>query len=155
MITYRGFFDKFDVWQSTFGKPTKDGNDLLVPAIELWLSGDHPLVQYGQIATGIMRFRRVISSKREVSPYVGDSFGPTVVVDDGPFNLTRKDICESGYFIEGTITEPHGGVGEWIIKADDFEFECEGVYDLKLIPGGCEYLNYRTIEDAIKQASAG
>ena len=158
MVIFRGHFDGFNVVESTFGNPIRSGKDLLVPAKYLYIL-DHAIGEYGSVATGILRFRRIISSTREVTEYVGDprkdGFKETVFVDDGPFELTRKDICESGYFIAGKIGDPLSRVDEWIIKAESFDFKCEGVFDLKLIPGGCEYLNYRTIEEAMKQASTG
>ncbi|MGI9279594.1 MAG: hypothetical protein ACR2PX_08180 [Endozoicomonas sp.] len=156
-VLFNGHFDGFNIYESTFGNPVRDGEDLIVPAIKLWIL-DHTLGQYGDVVTGIMRFRRVISSTREVTPYLNESgrgFKESFFVDDGPFELTSKDICESGYFISGRIVDPYGCVDDWIIKAESFEFKCEGVYDLKLTPEGCEYLNYRTIEDAIKQATTG
>ena len=161
MIIYRENLDGFHVCESTYGRPIKEGNDLLVPAIKLWIL-DHDLGEYGDIATGTMRFKNVVSSTRDISEYVGDPrrggkgyFKPSEDVDDGPFDLTDNDIHMNEYLIEGKFSDPHTCIGDWIIKAESFEFECVGIYDLKLIPEGCEYLNYRTIEDAIKQASAG
>ena len=162
MIIYRENFDEFHVCESTYGRPVKDGHDLLVPAIKLFLTGDHPVAEFGGVATGIMRFKNAVSSIRSQSEYVGDPtrngdgyFKPLIDFDDGPFELTEKGINAREYEIEGSFDNPHTCIGNWIIKAESFELECEGVYDLKLIPGGCEYLNYRTIEEAMKQASTG
>ena len=156
-VLFMGHFDGFNIYESTLGEPIIRGEDMLIAARYLFVL-NHEIGRYGPIATGILRFRRVISSTREFTPYLDESgrgFKETEIIDDGPFELTGKDICESGYFISATIDDPYGRVEDWIIKAESFEFKCEGVYDLKLTPEGCEYLNYRTIEDAIKQASAG
>ena len=152
MIVFKNCFDGFYWFESTFGNPILLGKDLLIPARYLYIL-NHPIGEYGSVATGMSRFQNVTYSSRKVTEYAGDpkkgKFKETVFVDDGPFQLTGKDICEKGYLITGRIDEPLSCVDEWIIKAESFEFGCEGVFDLEVFPGRCEYFNYRTIEEAV------
>ena len=153
MIVFRGHFDGFNYPESTISHPVKDGNDLLITAKHLF-THNHPLSNFANVVSGTLRFINVVSSVREYWKYDGSGFKTPEVIDDGEFNLTENDVPAHEFELCGNIDDTHSRFEDWIIKAQSFEFECDGVYDMELKPTFRLY-NYRTIEEAVKQASTG
>jgi hypothetical protein len=126
-----------------FGEAIFHDNCLGIPVNDLLAGDKHPIylfpenrtllkrdVSLGNVIKGVMLFRSVFFSRREVSEYTRAEYGENLysgfkeayAVED-----VHKDITELGvsaYQFEGRIANPAAHV-DWIVIAKSFELQVE------------------------------
>jgi hypothetical protein len=114
------------------------GGILTIPVKQLPVKGDHPLLlaqdkaiwqhpTLGGVVNGLLVFRGVYLSKREMTEYLGgpmnpDGFKEPYIVED--INRSLRGEVLNVYPIEGRLDEPNALV-YWEVIARSFELQVE------------------------------
>lgn len=130
MRTADEHFDLLFTTDCLYSRPIISNDSIRICVRELGLMEGHPLrASPGRNLEYLRRchfiFRGVTSSKRSVTPYIGDPkigvLGPEHREDDGPFE-GRTNTRE--YAFEGRFQDPAAWV-DWVVEAEAFMLEAE------------------------------
>ena len=128
-------FEGLFIEDAIFGRPTVEGDRLLVPAQGLVVQWNHPLrAQTQKPVNGTMIFEGVVSSTRTVTDYIGDPLQPTGFrtprqESDGPFAPPAAPVPAGEikkFKLEGAFASPPAEV-DWLIKAKRFMLQVENL----------------------------
>ncbi|MDR8386102.1 hypothetical protein FHJ31_14420 [Pseudomonas sp. Fig-3] len=119
-------FDKLHFTESRLGNPVVEGRTLCIPVDGLLPMMGHPLMDGGpRLLSGRLIFRGVVTSRRDLTEYIGDPKSPDgfkdeYSVEDLPPQSNDSGVCRM-YLFEGLFDEPVAWV-DWDVLAESFEF---------------------------------